>query len=151
MATFIALMAVLTCGFYAYALVRFAREFGRQRQKAAAGNVAGGVVALPRSTATQLRLDYVQASKGRGIAARMHLAPRPAEAETRQARIIAGSDPGHTTREREMIVSCAIEKDWSILESRHITDSAPEPISRRVRADTATETAGRRPETKDAA
>jgi len=147
MATFIAFMAVLTCGFYAYALIRFAKEFGWKRQKA-----TGGIVALPRSTATQRRLDYVHAAKERvrGIAARMRVAPGSAKAGRRQPRVTLGSDLSHTAREREMIVSCAIEKDWSIIGSRHITDPVSDPISRRVKADAATESAGR-PGTKDAA
>jgi hypothetical protein len=172
MATVIAFMALLTCGFYAYALVRFAREFGWKRQKS-----TGGIVALPRSTATQRQLDYVHAAKERvrGIAARMRVAPISAKVAGRPPRftsypespvtgriishvtttVTPGSDPSHTAREREMIVSCAIEKDWSILKPRKVTDDssgqASGSASGRMQAGAAVHTNAKRRGTKDAA
>jgi hypothetical protein len=156
MATFIAFMAVLTCGFYAYALVRFAKEFGWKREKA-----TGGVVALPRSTATQRRLDYAHAAKERvrGIAARMRVAGGSAKAAGRRPRVTVGSDPSHARIERDVLVSCAIEKDWSILDARKVAGHLSETVSERasgqpserMRAGVGVNTDAKRPGTKDAA
>jgi hypothetical protein len=152
MAIFIAFMGVMACGFYAYALVHFSRELGWRRQKA-----TGGVVALPRSTAVQQRLDYKHTAQEqvRGIAARMRVAPVSAKAGRRQPRVTVGSDGNHTAREREMIVSCAIEKDWSILDIRKVADDLSGQVSElasgQMQVGAAVNTDSKRRGTKDAA